>query len=50
MIDQVIEMSRQYDQDRKIICPNLIYQVLILQKEILVLLGHGEPISEAVRI
>lgn len=41
--DQVIEMSRQSDADRKIVLPNLIYQTLNLQRDILALPGD-EPL------
>ncbi|KAG2266566.1 hypothetical protein Bca52824_073645 [Brassica carinata] len=37
--DQIIEMSRQSDADKKIVLPNLIYQTLNLQRDILALPG-----------
>ncbi|KAF3584321.1 hypothetical protein F2Q69_00031056 [Brassica cretica] len=41
--DQIIEMSRQSDADKKIVLPNLIYQTLNLQRDILALPGD-EPL------
>ncbi|KAF3592868.1 hypothetical protein DY000_02023597 [Brassica cretica] len=41
--DQIIEMSRQSDADTKIVLPNLIYQTLNLQRDILALPGD-EPL------
>ncbi|KAG2330007.1 hypothetical protein Bca52824_001187 [Brassica carinata] len=47
--DQVIEMSRDSDADKKIVLPNLIYQTLNLQREILALPGDepliGQPLN-----
>ncbi|CAN6826677.1 unnamed protein product, partial [Brassica oleracea] len=41
--DQITEMSRQSDADKKIVLPNLIYQTLNLQRDILALPGD-EPL------
>ncbi|KAG2266506.1 hypothetical protein Bca52824_073585 [Brassica carinata] len=41
--DQVVDMARDSDADKKIILPNLIYQTLILQREITALQGD-EPL------
>ncbi|WZZ44601.1 hypothetical protein YC2023_040860 [Brassica napus] len=41
--DQVVDMARESDADKKIILPNLIYQTLILQREITSLPGD-EPL------
>nr|VDC66801.1 unnamed protein product [Brassica rapa] len=41
--DQIIEMSCQSDADKKIVLPNLIYQTLNLQRDILALPGD-EPL------
>ncbi|KAF3511780.1 hypothetical protein F2Q69_00006367 [Brassica cretica] len=41
--DQVVDMARESDADKKIILPNLIYQTLILQREITALPGD-EPL------
>ncbi|KAL0815524.1 hypothetical protein Bca101_071968 [Brassica carinata] len=41
--DQIIEMSRQSDADKKIVLPNLVYQTLNLQRDILALPGD-EPL------
>ncbi|KAF2599148.1 hypothetical protein F2Q68_00009728 [Brassica cretica] len=41
--DQVLEMSRSCDVDTKITLPNLIYQTLILQRDITALPGD-EPL------
>ncbi|KAG2251946.1 hypothetical protein Bca52824_082082 [Brassica carinata] len=44
--DQVIEMTRKTDWDTNIIFPNLIYQLLMLQREVLLLPGDEEPLEE----
>ncbi|KAG2307454.1 hypothetical protein Bca52824_027202 [Brassica carinata] len=47
--DQVIEMSRDSDANKKIVLPNLIYQTLNLQRAILALPGDepliGQPLN-----
>ncbi|KAG2330189.1 hypothetical protein Bca52824_001369 [Brassica carinata] len=48
--DQVIEMCRNSEADKKIVLPNFIYQTLILQREILTLPGDEPLIGEPHRI
>ncbi|KAL0771667.1 hypothetical protein Bca101_036818 [Brassica carinata] len=48
--DQVIDMTRKTDWDTNLIFPNLIYQVLMLQKEVPLLPGDEEPIGKGLRI
>ncbi|KAG2312953.1 hypothetical protein Bca52824_024510 [Brassica carinata] len=48
--DQVVEMSRDSDADKKIVLPNFIYQTLNLQREILALPGDEPLIGEPLRI
>ncbi|KAF3532353.1 hypothetical protein DY000_02039412 [Brassica cretica] len=42
--DQVIEMTRKTDWGTNLIFPNLIYQLLVLQKEVPLLPGDEEPV------
>ena len=42
--EQVIEMTRKTDWDTNLIFPNLIYQLLVLQKEVPLLPGDEEPV------
>ncbi|CAN7058977.1 unnamed protein product [Brassica oleracea var. botrytis] len=44
--DQIIEMSRQSDANKKIVLPNLIYQTLNLQRDILALPGDESLIGQ----
>ncbi|KAG2313859.1 hypothetical protein Bca52824_016981 [Brassica carinata] len=48
--DQVVEMCRDSEADKKIVLPNFIYQTLILQREILALPGDEPLIGEPHRI
>ncbi|KAF2554949.1 hypothetical protein F2Q68_00017162 [Brassica cretica] len=43
--EQVIDMTRVTDLDTSLIFPNLIYQLLVLQKEVPLLPGDEEPIG-----
>ncbi|KAL0751264.1 hypothetical protein Bca101_033267 [Brassica carinata] len=43
--DQVIEVTRKTDWDTNLIFPNLIYQLLMLQKDVPFLPGDEEPIG-----
>ena len=48
--DQVIEMTRKTDWDTNLIFPNLIYQLLMLQREVPLLPGDEEPIGRGLPI
>ncbi|KAF2578405.1 hypothetical protein F2Q68_00005770 [Brassica cretica] len=48
--DQVIEVTRKTDWDTNLIFPNLIYQLLMLQKEVPLLPGDEEPIGRGLPI
>ncbi|KAF2548608.1 hypothetical protein F2Q70_00021601 [Brassica cretica] len=48
--EQVIEMTRKTDWDTNLIFPNLIYQLLMLQKEVPLLPGDEEPIGRGLPI
>ncbi|KAF2577991.1 hypothetical protein F2Q70_00009998 [Brassica cretica] len=48
--DQVIEMCRKTECETNLVFPNLIYQLLILQKEIPLLPGDEEPIGRGLPI
>ena len=50
MYEQVIEMTRRTDWDTNLIFPNLIYQLLMLQKEVPLLPGDEEPIGRGLPI
>ncbi|KAL0644627.1 hypothetical protein Bca4012_042917 [Brassica carinata] len=43
-------MTRRTDWDTNLIFPNLIYQLLMLQKEVPLLPGDEEPIGRALPI
>jgi len=48
--EQVIDMTRTTDLDTSLIFPNLIYQLLVLQKEAPLLPGDKEPIGRGLPI
>ncbi|KAF3569302.1 hypothetical protein DY000_02013662 [Brassica cretica] len=48
--EQVIDMTRLTDLDTSLIFPNLIYQLLVLQKEVPLLPGDEEPIGRGLPI
>ena len=48
--EQVIEMTRKTDWETNLIFPNLIYQLLMLQREVPFLPGDEEPIGRGLRI
>ena len=48
--DHVIEMTRKADWDTNLIFPNLIYQLLMLQREVPLLPGDEEPIGRGLPI
>ncbi|CAN6804370.1 unnamed protein product [Brassica oleracea] len=48
--EQVIDMTRVTDLDTSLIFPNLIYQLLVLQKEVPLLPGDEEPIGRGLPI
>ena len=48
--DQVIEVTRKTDWDTNLIFPNLIYQLLMLQKDVPFLPGDEEPIGRGLPI
>ena len=48
--DQVIEMCRKTEWETNLFFPNLIYQLLMLQKEIPLLPGNEEPIGRGLPI
>ncbi|KAF3590607.1 hypothetical protein DY000_02021256 [Brassica cretica] len=48
--DHVIEMTRKTDWDTNLIFPNLIYQLLMLQREVPLLPGDEEPIGRGLPI
>ncbi|CDY45935.1 BnaC06g10040D [Brassica napus] len=48
--DQVIEMCRKTEWETNLVFPNLIYQLLMLQKEIPLLPGDEEPIGRGLPI
>ncbi|KAF3487116.1 hypothetical protein F2Q69_00053964 [Brassica cretica] len=48
--DQVIDMTRKTEWDTSLIFPNLIYQLLMLQKEVPLLPGDEEPIGRGLPI
>ncbi|KAL0742873.1 hypothetical protein Bca4012_084386 [Brassica carinata] len=48
--DQVIDMTRKTELDTSLIFPNLIYQLLVLQKEVPLLPGDEEPIGRGLPI
>ena len=50
MYEQVIDLTRVTDLDTSLIFPNLIYQLLVLQKEVPLLPGDEEPIERGLPI
>ncbi|KAF3547477.1 hypothetical protein DY000_02003371 [Brassica cretica] len=48
--EQVIEMTRRTDWDSNLIFPNLIYQLLMLPKEVPLLPGDEEPIGRGLSV
>ncbi|KAF3583131.1 hypothetical protein DY000_02032160 [Brassica cretica] len=48
--EQVIEMTRKTDWETNLTFPNLIYQLLMLQREVPLLPGDEEPIGRGLRI
>ncbi|KAF3525658.1 hypothetical protein F2Q69_00048892 [Brassica cretica] len=48
--DQVIEMTRKTKWDTNLIFPNLIYQLLMIQREVPLLPGDEEPIGRGLPI
>ncbi|WZZ57447.1 hypothetical protein YC2023_057554 [Brassica napus] len=48
--DQVIKMTHKTDWDTNLIFPNLIYQLLMLQKEVPLLPGDEDPIGRGLPI
>ena len=50
LYEQVIDMTRVTDLDTSLIFPNLIYQLLVLQKEVSLLPGDEEPIGRGLPI
>ncbi|KAF2567978.1 hypothetical protein F2Q68_00026056 [Brassica cretica] len=48
--EQVIEMTRKTDWETNLIFPNLIYQLLMLQREVPLLPRDEEPIGRGLRI
>ena len=48
--EQVIDMTRLTDSDTNLIFPNLIYQLLVLQKEVPLLPRDEEPIGRGLPI
>ncbi|KAF2589771.1 hypothetical protein F2Q70_00039502 [Brassica cretica] len=48
--EQVIDMTRVRDLDTSLIFPNLIYQLLVLQKEVPLLPGDEDPIGRGIPI
>ena len=50
MYEQVIDMTRLTDSDTNLIFPNLIYQLLVLQKEVPLLPRDEEPIGRGLPI
>ncbi|KAF3591586.1 hypothetical protein DY000_02024755 [Brassica cretica] len=48
--EQVIDMTRVRDLETSLIFPNLIYQLLVLQKEVPLLPGDEDPIGKGIPI